>query len=120
MFVVFPPRPTTNLNNPTIIIEELNIISNPIICYKDLQTISSFFTHKDPIKEFIKPLSYSCPICIIETDSHRSKRYDSLSKLKVHIGKCHQNYSHSSGLTYEIIFDLIHSAEIIVFLRLIS
>lgn len=79
------------------------------------------FETREALREILKPLNFSCPLCRLQNISGRAKRFNSLFSLKCHVSKSHHNFDDSkTGLSESKIQDLIDLLDLALFLRLIS
>ena len=98
-----------------------NTIRNSILNTLILSAFPLRFTKKDPVKEFLKKINYSCPICIKESDSGKSKSLKNLYSLETHVHKVHKGYYDPiTGLSYSNVLELIKYADLVLFLRIVS
>lgn len=79
------------------------------------------FQKNNQVEEYIEKFSHSCPCCIIDNPSGRSKRFRGLYNLRCHVTEQHRGFDHAdSGLTYDDVLELIDQAKTILFWRIIS
>jgi hypothetical protein len=97
--------------------------SNPLreILTVQRQNFPDIFNQKNQVKVFLKSINHSCPICILDSNTCRSKKFDSTKGLRLHVERKHAGfYDPITDLSYSKLLEILKVVDTALFLKVVT